>query len=209
MARLARVVVPGYPHHVIQRGNRLQQTFFCDADYKTYISLVSEWSKKCNVAVWIYCLMPNHVHLIAVPENEDGLRRAIGETHRRYTNFINTRENWRGYLWQGRFKSYVLDKTHLLMAARYIEMNPVKAGMVQNPKEWRWSSVQAHYERKDDKLCTVLPLIDMAGIDWEIFLQQPLTDTQIETLCRCERTGRLRVVKNSYYYLRESYRGRS
>jgi putative transposase len=100
MARLARVVVPGMPHHVTQRGNRRQETFFCDDDYRAYIELTAEWCGECNVAVWAYCLMPNHVHLIVVPESEDGLRRGIGEAHRRYTRMINFREGWRGHLWQ-------------------------------------------------------------------------------------------------------------
>src|SRR3989304_3449154 len=101
MARLARVVVPGYPHHITQRGNRRQQTFFCDEDYQAYIALMSEWWSRLGVSIWFYCLMPNHVHLIAVPESEDGLRKAIGEAHRRYTRRVNFREGWRGHLWQG------------------------------------------------------------------------------------------------------------
>ena len=98
MARLARVVVPGYPHHVTQRGNRRQQTFFCEEDYTAYLELMAEWCKVRGVQIWAYCLMPNHVHLIAVPQSEDGLSRAIGEAHRRYTRRINFREKWRGYL---------------------------------------------------------------------------------------------------------------
>jgi len=110
----------------------------------------------------------------------------------RYTNHINTREKWTGYLWQGRFKSYVLDTTHLLMAARYIEMNPVKARIwfMIRKNAAGVVLIKAHCEGKDDKLCTVLPLLDIAGIDWEIFLQKTLTEEQIETLYRCERTGR-------------------
>ncbi len=108
MARLARVVVPGVAHHVTQRGNRRQVTFFNDDDYVEYLSLLGEWCGRCAVEVWAYCLMPNHVHLIVVPDSEDGLRRALGETHRRYTRRINFREGWRGYLWQGRFGSFAM-----------------------------------------------------------------------------------------------------
>ena len=103
MARLARFVIPGLPHHITQRGNRRQPTFFNDEDYAAYIELMAEWCRKEGVEIWSYCLMPNHTHLIAVPKSEDGLRRAIGESHRRYTRRINFREKWRGYLWQGRF----------------------------------------------------------------------------------------------------------
>ena len=144
MARIARVVAPGFPHHITQRGNRRQETFFSDEDYQAYINLMSEWCSLCNVEVWAYCLMPNHIHLIVVPESADGLRLAIGEAHRRYTRRINFREGWRGHLWQGRFTSYVMDEKYLLACVRYIEMNPVRAGLVAKPEEWPWSSVLAH-----------------------------------------------------------------
>ena len=91
MARLARLVVPGLPHHITQRGNRRQQTFFHAEDYAAYLELMSEWCGERGVEVWAYCLMPNHVHLITVPQSEDGLRRAIGEAHRRYTAFFTQR----------------------------------------------------------------------------------------------------------------------
>ncbi len=126
MARLARVVIPGLPHHVTQRGNRRQQTFFNDGDYAAYLELMSEWCREEGVEIWAHCLMPNHVHLIAVPKSENGLRRAIGEAHRRYTRRINFREKWRGYLWQGRFASFIMDEPYLLAAVRYVELNPVR-----------------------------------------------------------------------------------
>ena len=133
MARIARVVAPGYPHHITQRGNRRQETFFCDDDYRAYIELMSEWLAKHKVEVWAWCLMPNHIHLIAVPQIQEGLARAIGEAHRRYTRRIDFRENWRGHLWQKRFASFPMDETHLLAAVRYVEMNPVTANMVEQP----------------------------------------------------------------------------
>ncbi|MCF6322623.1 MAG: transposase, partial [Rhizobiaceae bacterium] len=96
--------------------------------------------------------MPNHVHLVLVPHDEDGLRRALGEAHRRYTNHINSRENWRGHLWQERFHSYPMDETHLLEAVRYIELNPVRAGLAKHARDWRWSSARAHLDGSDDGL---------------------------------------------------------
>ena len=133
MARLARVVAPGLPHLVTQRGNRGQPTFFCDEDYRGYLELMGQWCGAHKVKIWAYCLMPNHVHLIAVPQSADGLARAIGEVHRRYTCMVNFREGWRGHLWQGRFASFVLDKPYLLTAARYVELNPVRAGWSTHP----------------------------------------------------------------------------
>ena len=114
MARIARVVMPGVPHHIVQRGNRRQMAFFSDKDYQTYLTLMSEWCSKHAVEVWAYCLMPNHIHLIAVPKTEEGLRKGIGEAHRRYTRYVNAYKEWRGYLWQGRFSSSPLDQKHLI-----------------------------------------------------------------------------------------------
>ena len=147
MPRLARVVVPGLPHHVTQRGNRRQQTFFCDEDYRSYLELMGQWCSAHQVEIWAYCLMPNHVHLIAVPQSADGLRRAVGEAHRRYTRSVNFREGWRGHLWQGRFASFVLDERYLLTAARYVELNPVRAGLISAPSRYPWSSAAAHAAR--------------------------------------------------------------
>ncbi len=97
MARLARVVAAGHPHHITQRCNRRQQVFFCDEDYQVYLDLMREWCAKEGIEIWAYCLMPNHVHLIAVPEKSEGLARAVGEAHRRYTRHVNFRQGWRGY----------------------------------------------------------------------------------------------------------------
>ena len=189
MARIARVIAPGYPHHITQRGNRRQQTFFYDDDYKTYIGLMSEWCKKHKVEIWAYCLMPNHVHIIAVPESEEGLRVAIGEAHRRYTRHINFREGWRGHLLQGRFASFPMDESYLLAAIRYVELNPVRAKIVKEPWAYPWSSTQAHITGVDDKLVEVTPLLEMVK-DWKGFLSSGIHEKEIEELREHERTGR-------------------
>jgi len=189
MPRLARVVAPGHPHHITQRGNRRQPTFFCQEDYQTYLYLMSEWCQSHQVSVWAYCLMPNHVHLIAVPATVDGLRRAIGEAHRRYTRRVNFRENWRGHLWQGRFASFILDEAYLLAAARYIELNPVRAGLAASPGDYPWSSAAAHLAGKDSRLVQTAPLLEMVP-DWAGFLLQTSRDNLGPQLRRHERTGR-------------------
>ena len=132
--------------------------------------------------------MPNHVHLIAVPQDEQGLARAIGEAHRRYTRRVNFREGWRGHLWQERFASFPMDETYLLAAARYVEMNPVHAGLVKRPEDYPWSSARAHIEGRDDSLVKVAPLLEIVG-DWRTFLDIPATDDP-DLLRRHERTGR-------------------
>src|SRR5512136_1140941 len=188
MARIARVIASGIPHHVTQRGNRRLTTFFGDDDYNTYIDLMAEWCQKCGVEIWAYCLMPNHVHLIAVPESEDGLRRGIGEAHRRYSRMINFRQDWRGHLWQGRFASFPMDESYLLAAARYVEMNPVRAHLAPDAASWPWSSAHAHLAGLDDKLVKVAPLLEMAG-DWQLFLGAA-SDEEMEKIRQHERSGR-------------------
>jgi putative transposase len=188
MARIARVVAAGVPHHVTQRGNRRLATFFHDEDYKAYIALMAEWCRKCRVEIWAYCLMPNHVHLIAVPESEDGLRCGIGEAHRRYSRRINFREEWRGHLWQGRFSSFPMDETYLLAAARYVEKNPVRANLVTEASLWPWSSARAHLSKQDDELVKVAPLLEMVG-DWKSFLAEEQEKT-LNDIRKHERTGR-------------------
>src|SRR5260370_19987242 len=124
MARIARIVVPGLPHHVTQRGNRRERVFFEPGHYALYRALLSAACRKADVGVWAYCLMPNHVHLILVPAEATGLARALGDTHRRYTGYVNARARQTGHLFQGRFGSAVMDQRHLLAAARYVSLNP-------------------------------------------------------------------------------------
>jgi REP-associated tyrosine transposase len=189
MARLARLVIPGLPHHVTQRGNRRQQTFFNDEDYAAYLELMAEWCREEGVEIWSYCLMPNHVHLVAVPKTEESLRRAIGEAHRRYTRRINFREQWRGYLWQGRFASFIMDEPYLLAAARYVELNPVRAKLVDRPRAWPWSSAKAHLSGRDDRLVKVAPLLALVG-DWKAFLSSATPEEELRDLREHGRTGR-------------------
>ena len=189
MARMARVVAAGVPHHVTQRGNRRQQVFFADEDYATYVALLAEGCRAAKVAVWAYCLMPNHIHLILVPSDADGLRAALAESHRRYTRQVNLREGWRGYLWQGRFASVAMDETYLLACARYVELNPVRAKLARRPADWRWSSARAHLGGKDDRLVTAQPLLDLVP-DWAAFLRGGLREDEREAIRAGERTGR-------------------
>jgi REP-associated tyrosine transposase len=190
MARIARVVAPDIPHHVTQRGNRRQRTFFNDEDYQAYLALMSEWCMKFQVETWAYCLMPNHVHLIVLPKEKDSLRLAIGEAHRRYTRRINFREGWRGHLWQGRFSSFILAQNYLLACTRYVELNPVRAGLVQRPEDWRWSSAGPHIKRKDDVLVKTKPLLGIIQSPWDKFLKIDAQEKDISLFKRHERTGR-------------------
>ena len=190
MARIARVVVEGMPHHITQRGNRRQKTFFSDEDYIAYIALMSEWCRKHAVDIWAYCLMPNHIHLIAVPEKKENLRLAIGEAHRRYTRRINFREGWRGHLWQERFSSFVMDAHYLPACTRYIENNPVRANLVRYAEKWRWSSASAHISGQNDALVDVDPLLSIIKGDWRNFLGQRLLPMETDDIRKHAQTGR-------------------
>ncbi len=188
MARLPRIVVPGLPHHVTQRGNRREAIFFEDGDHEVYLDLLAEQTSKAEVAVWAYCLMPNHVHLILKPARAGDLGRAVGEAHRRYTNFINARGRWTGHLFQSRFASVVLDDTHLIRAVRYVGLNPVRAGLVSRPEDWKWSSVRAHLSGQNDALVTVRPVLDRIPHLKELL--QANSEDDFSDLRRAEATGR-------------------
>jgi len=193
MPRLARVVAPGCPHHITQRGNRRQETFFCDEDYQAYLSLMAEWCGRCDVRIWAYCLMPNHVHLIVVPATPEGMCRAVGEAHRRYTGRVNLREGWRGHLWQGRFASFVMDEPYLVLAARYVERNPVEAGLVERAEDWPWSSAAAHVAGRRDAIAESQWLADLTAgwqISWADYLREDPEAALADAIARHERTGR-------------------
>lgn len=180
MARIARVVVPGLPHHVTQRGNRRQRTFFCDLDYLVYIDHMRGACARHGVEIWAWCLMPNHAHLAMVPSTEAALSRALSDGHQRYTREVNAREGWTGHLWQGRYTSCAMDERHLLAAARYIELNPVRAGLVERPQDYRWSSARAHLAGCDDDLVRVAPLLERVR-DWAAFLRtEPDGETMVD-----------------------------
>ena len=188
MARLPRLVVPGYPHHLTQRGVRSMAVFTSDDDRISYLSFVAEECKRHGVEVLAWCLMTNHVHFIAVPKAEQSLARAFGEAHRRYTRMKNFAEGVRGYLFQGRFSSSVLDQNHLLAAVRYVELNPVRAGMVQQAGEYVWSSTRFHLGVVGND-----PLVadgNFWGLvtNWEEFLCRD--DEGIERVVAATRTGR-------------------
>jgi len=189
MARMARVVAVDMPHHVTQRGNRRQQVFFCDEDYEAYRLLLGESCQNAGVKILAYCLMPNHVHLILVPTSQNGLSDALKIAHRHYTRHINFREGWRGYLWQGRFSSFPMDEKYLLACARYVELNPVRARLVEKPGDWRWSSARAHLGMGADELVDAAALKSFVP-DWAAFLAAAPGNEEYGEIRAGERTGR-------------------
>ena len=171
MARLPRVVIPGIPHHVTQRGNGRQRTFFEEADYALYLDLLAQAAERAHAEIWAYCLMPNHVHVVLTPSDEDGLWRTFGELHRRYTGYINARRRKTGHLWQGRYGSVAMDEGHLIAALRYVALNPVRARRVARAGDWRWSSTGALLAGQDDTVVRVAPALSRVG-DFAAFLDE-------------------------------------
>ncbi|MCJ7555289.1 MAG: transposase [Gammaproteobacteria bacterium] len=189
MPRMARLVVPGYPHHVTQRGNRGQITFPEKTDYLAYLELVSELKDEAGVDIWAYCLMPNHVHLVAVPQHKHSLAKLFGVAHRRYARQFNAARGWTGHLWQDRFHSFVMDETHLLAAVRYVELNPLRARLCSRPDHWRWSSAAAHLKDTPDSLVSVSPMRERIS-DWHRYLCDEVTTETLDTLRKHTRSGR-------------------
>lgn len=189
MARFPRVVVPGLPHHVTQRGNRRQRVFFEEGDYSYYLRLVRDAARASETTVWAYCLMPNHVHFIVAPKDEGGLRATFGEAHRKYTSILNSRHGWTGHLWQGRFSSCAMDERHALAAIRYVAMNPVRARLVERAAQWRWSSAGAHLRGRSDGVIDPAPVLERTG-DFSAFLAAAEDTDAIGAIRRTYATGR-------------------
>ena len=190
MARLPRIVLPGIPHHVTQRGNRRERVFFEDGDYELYLDLLSDAAARSGVAIWSYCPMPNHVHIIAVPSDEDGLRRTFRYVHRHYTGYINARLRVTSHLRQGRFSSVAMDEAHLVGALRYVALNPVRARLVERAEDWRWSSTRAHIAGDGDRYVEVGPALERVG-DFAAFLGEPFDEAMsYAALRKAESVGR-------------------
>ncbi len=172
MPRIARVVAVGLPHHITQRGNYRQDVFLEDSDRSKYLAWIGEYSRKYNLSILAYCLMQNHVHFIGIPQKEDSLARTFNSAHMRYSQYFNKKIKAGGHLWQGRFYSCVLDEPHLLLAARYIERNPVRARLVKKPWEWEWSSALMHIDKRRPmmELEDIFKIADMTHDSWKEYI---------------------------------------
>jgi putative transposase len=144
MPRIARIVAVDYPHHITQRGVRSIVIFKNDSNRNQYLRIIKEEAERHDLEILAWCLMTNHVHFVAVPHKETSLSQGFGEAHKRYTRMKNFGDNVRGYLFQGRFGSCVLDERHLLAAVSYVENNLVNAGMVKHAWQYKWSSAAFH-----------------------------------------------------------------
>lgn len=190
MSRVARIVAPGLAHHITQRGNRKSDVFETDGDRRAYLRFLKQYAGKYDLAIYAYCLMTNHIHLVAVPGTETSLGCALRDAHTVYAMYFNTRTALSGHVWQGRFHSCPLDPAHLWAAVRYVERNPVAAGLVECAEDYRWSSAAAHCGlRSDEVLSANFPppgVID----DWSAWLAQADESSLTTYIRRQTHTGR-------------------
>ena len=192
MARFPRVVVVDVPHHVTQRGNGRQVILSSDSDRGAYLELLREYSQFYGLSLLGYCLMSNHVHLIAIPHTPEALAQSLRLAHGRYASYWNARQSSTGHVWQGRFYSCPLDEAHLWEALRYVELNPVRSGMAETADRWKWSSAAAHCGA-----ASTGPTLQMerwrkrwTAAEWRQFLAAKEAPSEIATLRHCTHTGR-------------------
>lgn len=190
MPRIARLVLPNYPHHVTQRGNYQQEVFKTKADYEFYIGLLKKYAEEYSLSIFSFCLMPNHVHFICVPIDKDSLANTFKIIHMIYAQYLNKKNKLKGHLWQGRFFSNILDERYLYTALRYVENNPVRAGLVEKPWDWNWSSARAHVKGEDSSL----PLGDVSQFieikSWRDYLVEPEDKDLVKELKKNTLVGR-------------------
>lgn len=190
MARSARVVVPDMPHHVTQRGNYQQVVFDDDEDRAAYLRILRQSASLFGVRIWAWCLMNNHVHLVAVPADRTALALTFGRTHAAFALHVHQHRGLMGHLWQARFHSCVLDDDHLRAAMRYVELNPVRAGLVRNAEDYPWSSARAHLLGQTSSLLDSGCPVDDPPEEWREFLAEGVAPEMLTALRTATRTGR-------------------
>ena len=190
MPRIARIVVADVPYHVTQRGNRREDVFFSDSDRRVYLDFLGKYAAQHRLDIIAYCLMTNHVHLVATPRTEKSLSNALKPVHLRYTQHVNWTHGLSGRLWQGRFFSCALDDAHLLSAVRHVERNPVRAGLVARAEDYPWSSAPARCGLRRDHLLVDVPELASQAGDWSAWLRAEDESATVSALRLHTCTGR-------------------
>lgn len=189
MPRTSRAVAVQYPHHITQRGNYGQRIFEDEGDCLQYLKWLKEYSKRYSFHVWAYCIMSNHVHFVGVPMKSDSLARTFNTLHQRYSSYFNRKKDVKGHLWQGRFYSCVLDERHLYAAVRYVENNPVRAKIVGEAQDYKWSSARAHiFKETNEILSDDLYLLEEIE-SWSEYLAEKGDEGLMKDIRRVTKTG--------------------
>ena len=190
MPRISRAIAVGYPHHITQRGN-YRQTVFAEADdYSKYLELLNQYARKHSLDIWAYCLMPNHVHIVGVPGADDSLVSVFRTVHMLYSQYYNRKSNAVGHLWQGRYYSCALDEPHVHAAVRYVEMNPVRAGIVASAEDYPWSSAKSHVTGAADSVLSGRCFLVETIRDWKQYLAEAPDQAAGTKLIKSTNTGR-------------------
>ena len=192
MPRTARIVIPDFPYHITQRGNYRQDVFEDDEDRVSYLSWINDYSKKYKLSIVAYCLMDNHVHFIAIPRKDDSLAKVFSISHMRYSQYFNKKKKASGHLWQGRFYSCVMDDDYLVTALRYVERNPVRAGIVRKPWQWKWSSAGEHVGQRNGiiDIENITTLIDTSDEEWKDYIDLAENREEVENIRKHTLLGR-------------------
>ncbi len=190
MPRVSRAIAVGYPHHITQRGNYRQTVFAEEGDYARYLELLADFAPKYGLEIWAYCLMPNHIHMVGVPGLQESLARTFNTVHMLYAQHFNRKRNATGHLWQGRFFSCVLDERHLYAAVRYVEMNPVRSGIVPAPHDYPWSSAKAHMMGVHDPILSDRCFLTETVKDWARYLGTDPDQEATDHLIKATKIGR-------------------
>ena len=191
MPRPKRILIPGAPHHLTQRGNNKRLVFLCDEDQKRYLSLLFKYSSKRDLKILSYCLMPNHIHIVAIPKDKKSISAVLQSTQSQYSTITNSVYGNSGHIWQQRYFSCPMDNKHLVAALRYVEQNPVRAGLVKSPADYKWSSASAHVTGADP-----FNILDMKWWNrkfdpeaWSDFLIENLPDNELTQIREQTKTG--------------------
>ncbi len=189
MPRIARVVVPYYPHHITQRGTNKSDIFLEEKDYAYFLTCLNEWIGKTKVSLWAYCLMKNHFHLLVSPSDPPSLGRCLHGISFRYAQYFNNKYNRSGRLWQNRYFSCPVDKNEYLWSVvKYIEMNPVRAGLSKKPEQWKWSSAQEHFQGLKD--CHVGLYYWLTEEERKEYVRSSLSTSKENEIRKATATGR-------------------
>ena len=190
MARLARSTIVGYPHQVTQRGNYEQTVFDEDADFSRYIACLRECVDRYHVEVWAYCLMRNHVHYVCVPKADGALARAFNALHMRYAQYVHGKKGVTGHLWKGRFLSCILDERSVFEEVRFIENDPVRAGIVEKAEDYLWSSARYHVLGESDPVIMDGCFLSSEIKDWRAYLADRADEPILDRTWHSLKTGR-------------------
>lgn len=190
MPRLARRVLINYPHHITQRGNNKREVFLDEEDHLRYMKLFDIASQRYGLEILSYCLMPNHVHFVAIPRSADSMGKTFLTVNTHYSSYFNQKYGLVGHLWQQRYFSCILDEAHLYAAIRYVELNPIRSGLVETPERWRWSSCRGNMKTGISEIQLIDTRLWITDYErWSDYLAVPISEKEISQIRENTRLG--------------------